>query len=217
MKKIALVFVVCLLMLGSCSKRNCPIIGEQLPNDKEPLTQLDSNRNDVDPAPIIPWHFVDTSSFSNCEKRIWGYTKNMYPLVDSNFWNYNIYSIAGEPENELKRRKWQERYIYFFLDTIQKQIFHDQSQPCQGIDSSFFLKTIGEPTCVVHNHVRNELTYLYAFKMKYRRGPCPNIFDPGSPYDWKCYALHFDHCSTLKIIFSERGKQISTILFFGGG
>ena len=217
MKPIELALIICFLFLAACSKRNYPVIEAPVQKKKEPVTELDSNRNDVPLPLMIPWHPVDTSIFSNCEKEIWRYTKNMYPVTDSSFWHYNIYSIAGEPDEILERSAWEKRYIYFFLDTIQKQIFHDQSQPCHGIDSSFFLKTIGEPTCVVHNTVRNELTYLYAFKMRYRRGPCPNIFEHGSPYDWKCYALHFDFCTTLKIIFSEKGKQISTILFFGGG
>ena len=217
MKPIELALIICFLFLAACSKRNYPVIEAPVQKKKEPVTELDSNRNDVPLPLMIPWHPVDTSIFSNCEKEIWRYTKNIYPVTDSSFWHYNIYSIAGEPDEILERRAWEKRYIYFFLDTIQKQIFHDQSQPCQSIDSSFFLKTIGEPTCVVHNPVRNELTYLYAFKMRYRRGPCPNIFEPGSPYDWKCYALHFDFCTTLYITFSENGKQVSTILFFGGG
>jgi len=217
MKQIVLILMISFGILSACSKRYSSMKENHMQKQVNLVTELDTNRNDVPPPLIIPWHLVDTSSFSNCEKKIWKYTKNMYPVTDSSFWHYNIYSIAGEPDEILERREWETRYIYFFLDTIQKQICHDQSQPCHGIDSSFFLKTVGEPTCVVHNPVRNELTYLYAFKMRYRRGPCPNIFEPGSPYDWKCYALHFDFCTTLHIIFSEKGKQISTILFFGGG
>jgi hypothetical protein len=204
------------LFYVSCSKKNCPNIIEPAPLIADTITFYKTDRHDVPPPPTIPWRLIDTTKFSTCEHIMWKYLKNMYPIRDSNYWDYNIYAIQHEPESFADRRKNESMYIYFFLDTVSsKMIFKDQTQPCANVDTTFFLQTIGPPTCRSFNHGSKEIAYFYYFKLRDRHGPCAYIYDIGHEFEHKCNTYHFQYCAGMRIIFSPNQGRMSNVFFWG--
>ena len=213
---IALVFLT-LAMTCQHKKDHISVIEvvEEVSNDT--ISFYNTDRNDVPLPPRSPWWTLDTTNLDVCQQRIWNYMKTMYPINDENYWNYDIYSIMGEPEELAANMAMSNRYTYFFIDTIFAGMMQQEPYLCSTIDSTFFLQGLGPPTCRSHNVGLEEITYFYNFKLRYRRGPCPYIFDQGNQWEWRCYQEHLKYCALLMVKFKEGTGRMRYISFYGSG
>jgi len=204
-------------ILISCHKKciSTPDLTPELdyvPGDS--ITFIKTYRNDVPPPPTDSWSTLDTTDLDLCQSRLWDYLKKMYPTKEENYWNYNIYSIMNEPDELYANRKFIEQHVYFFGDTIWSNggLMGDITQPCKNVDSTFFLQAIGQPT--IKSYAGDyKVTYFYFFDLKYRRGPCPIIFNEGSDYEYFGQIDHFDYCSTMRVSFLQDSSKMVYIDF----
>lgn len=206
-------------ILVSCYKKCIPDLNSTtevtyIPEDS--ITFIKTYRDDVPTPPTDSWSTLDTSNMDLCQSRLWEYLSTFYPTREENYWNYNMYSIMDEPDELYANRAFLSRHIFFFGDTIWSNngLMGDISQPCRNVDSTFFLQAIGQPT--IKSYAGDyKVTYFYFFDLKYRRGPCPNIFNIGSNYEYFGQIDHFDHCSTMRISFLQDSGKMVYIDFFG--
>lgn len=193
----------------TCQKKAClVVIEEPPPPNHDTVSMYGYIRNDIPPPPKEPWWTLDTTNLDECQSRLWGYLKRIYPNREEDYWDYEIYSIIDEPLETRENWKFIERFTYFFIDTI----YH---LPCMNVDSSFFLQALGQPTCKSYNNVTTQTNYFYYFKLQYRRGPCSNIFDQGSSYEHPCNTGHFKYCGLMKMRFQNETGKLVYIDFFG--
>lgn len=219
-----LLFVASALLILSlsmtCQKKAVPF-EEGIPSiTNDTVSYTPTDRADVPPPPGTPWWTLDTSDLDVCQSRLWGYLKTMYPVGEENYWDYDIYAIMGEPEDVFEHRDLVGRYTYFFNDTIYsyKGMLNDPLMPCAAIDTIFFLKALGPPTCISQHVTGLQTTYFYSFKMRWRRGPCPYIFDEGKPFEYRCDTQHLNYGALLMIKFlRQEGGKMHYISFYGPG
>ena len=143
---------------------------------------------------------------------MWRYIQHMYPINDTNYWGYKLYSLSNEQGDLWQRRENLRQFTYFFLDTIYK--LPDPLNTCGGVSRDFFINALGEPTCTSINQVEKIYTYFYSFKLRDRCGPCAYTFEH-EPFDQRCDPEHFKYCGLLKITFSQQTNKMLNILFFG--
>jgi len=205
----------------TCQKKALPLQEEgsnTVPSDT--ITYNKTDRDDIPPSPDTPWWTLDTTDLDECQSRLWGYLRTMYPVNEENYWDYDIYAIKDEPEDIFEHREFISRYLHFFIDTIYSEegMLYEPDQPCSAVDTTFFRQALGPPTCVSQHVSGLQTTYFYNFKMRYRRGPCPHIFDEGSQWEHKCYQYHLDYCALLMIQFAKQeGGKMTYISFYGPG
>ncbi len=215
-KKIVLFTLVGFLTLSmTCHKKKIPDVVDE--PEEDPVSYNRTDRNDVPPPPDSSWSTLDTTNLDYCQQRLWEYLKTMYPVKEENYWDYNIYGIMGEPADQLANRAFSWRYTKFFIDTMYAGLMQDTSRPCQNVDSTFFLQALGQPTCKTYNRSIKQTNYFYCFKLRWRRGPCPYIYDAGNPYQQYCFSMHFDYCSLMKMSFSDDTGRLIYIDRFGAG
>lgn len=213
-----ILFAGLLILLATsmtCQKKACMVIEELPPPNYDTVTTHKTDRNDVPSLPIEPWWTLDTTNLDACQSRLWGYLKRMYPNREEDYWNYEIYSIMDEPLDLKQNRAFVYQFTEFFVDTIYAGLMQDPSLPCMSVDSSFFVQALGPPTCRSYNKVTKQTNYFYSFKLRYRHGPCPNIFDRGSNYEYSCHPQHFRYCGLMKMSFLNSTGQLIYIDFFG--
>lgn len=198
----------------TCQKKAC--ITDVIPPvpDIDTISMYKTDRDDTPPPPSEQWWTLDTSNLDACQQRLWGYLKRMYPNREEDYWDYEIYSIMGEPSEEKLYWAFTEQFLYFFSDTVLFKMLPDPSAGCTSIDSMFFLRAVGQPTCKSYNRVTDETNYFYHFKLRYRQGPCPYIFDQGSKYEHSCHVYHFKYCPALmKMTFRNATGRLVYIDF----
>lgn len=203
------------MMSITCQKRNGSMVEEADDSEEAILTYIHTDRNDVPPPPDTPWWTLDTNNLDNCQERLWGYLKTMYPNRESDYWDYEIYSIMDEPGDIWENRAFIEQYLTFFYR--QNSYLRDEREPCRNVDTTFFLQALGEPTCKSHIESWNEVIFFYQFKMRYRRGPCPYIFDENTELEFFCNLFHLEYCASMKASFRLDTGKLHYIDFFGPG
>ncbi|HFC01251.1 MAG TPA: hypothetical protein ENJ53_10645 [Phaeodactylibacter sp.] len=201
----------------------------QRPEPSEEITYRFTDRNDIPPPPDTPWWTIDTATLNPCESRMWKYLKEMYPLGNDNYWNYDIYALM-EPYptaaqiNYFEDVSWGTKYVdsliqrqdlYSLLyvcvfDTVQREMICNKQ--CDDLDSTFFLQAIGQPTLKSSNNETNN--YFYYFKRRCRQGPCPYLFDKGAPSEHRNNGQHFIYGSLLKANFSKETGKLVGIAFY---
>lgn len=219
MKKI-LAFIASWILLGSlvyCCNKDYPS-GTCIRTEENQIAKTDTispdpiYRDDVPPPPPDGWRTIDTSKFSYCEKRMWRYIQHMYPISDTNYYGYKLYSLSNEQGDVWQRRENLRQFTYFFLDTIYK--LPDPFITCGEVTNDFFIEALGEPTCTSVNNFEKIYTYFYHFKLRDRCGPCAYTWEH-EPFDQRCDPGHFQYCGLLKITFSQQTNKMQNILFFG--
>ena len=175
------------------------------PSDSiEPITYLRTFR-DVPPPPSEEWRNIDISEMDTCRRKIWKYLKTVYPIVDNSGWDYDLYSVIGEPElnpnspyeegyERSQAGKLRAQYSFFFNDTILRQggLSAPEGMTCTPIDSTFFYDAVGVPTCKSLNEGAQFTTFFYYIKWRWRSGPVPAPLDGESPGNGeKCSPHHF--------------------------
>lgn len=203
----------------TCQKKSTCIVGGKETEPVVEITYEKTDRNDVPPPPDTTWWTLDTTDLDYCQQRIWDYLKTMYPISEENYWDYNIYGIMDEPADIWENRAFVRRYTHFFIDTVYSVngMLYDTAQPCINVDSTFFLQALGPPTCRTYHAGLKRVNYFYQFKLRYRHGPCPYIFDEGDKFEGRCTTLHFDYCALLMMHFSEETGRLIYISFYGSG
>ncbi len=211
--------ILLLTLSMTCQKKGVNVITEGKDREETITINQVSDRNDIPPPPDTAWWTLDTTNLDYCEQRLWDYLKTMYPIDADDYWNYHIYAIKDEPGDLLENRALVSRYIHFFIDTIYSRngLLYDPEAPCDNIDSTFFLKALGPPTCRSYHPGFKQVNYFYSFKLRYRHGPCPYIFDEGNEFEHFCYSMHFDYCALLMMHFSEKTGKLTYISFYGAG
>lgn len=201
MKKVLTGFIVLAVLATfmTCQKNVCLTIAEVAPviPTADTLSSHHVDRNDIPPPPDEQWWTLDTDNLDNCQRRLWGYLKRMYPNKEEDYWNYEIYSIMDEPAEVFENRAFTLQFLKFFNDTMLFQYLGDTTLPCANVDTTFFLEALGQPTCKGDGFYSGETNYLYYFKVRYREGPCPNIFNEGSDSESKCQFGHLRYCPFL--------------------
>lgn len=211
-------FIILWILAGSliyCCKKDCPPatnISPVISKVPDTVTPYFTYKDDVPPPPSTSWRNIDTTNFSYCEQRIWKYVQHIYPINDTNYYSYKLYSLSNEQGDIWQRRENVRQFIYFFLDTIYK--LPDPQITCGEVSRDFFLNSIGEPTCTSTNQVEKIYTYFYSFKLRDRCGPCTQTWED-QPFDQRCDPEHFKYCGLLKITFSQQTNKMLKILFFG--
>ncbi len=171
------------------------------------LAYSSTDRNDVPPPPDKEWRDIDTSTFDECQKKVWYYLEQMYPINEPNAHNYFIYGLKNEPDEHFARWDYYAQFVYFFTDTLTRSYLYQAELDCQKLDTTFFLQTIGAPTFKTYNTL--DVNYFYHYKVRYRNGPCPNIFDIESPYyTGRFNSSYFDPCGMLKVNFKKSDGQL---------
>jgi len=214
---------VCILLFltvsMTCQKKNSRFFSGEEEEQKVVITNIKTNRNDIPPPPDTAWWTLDTTSLDFCQQRLWDYLKTMYPIDADDYWNYNIYAIQNEPGDVWENRDFTRQYFQFFVDTIYSRngLLYDPDKPCDSIDSTFFLKALGTPTCRSYHAGFKQVNYFYYFKLRYRHGPCPYIFDKGEQFEYACDPMHFDYCGLLMMHFAEKTGKLTYISFYEAG
>lgn len=223
-----IICLICTLILSiasilSCQKKCIPPPESELDLDyaleySNIFTSIKTYRNDVPSPPSIPWSKLDTSNLDICQDRLWGYLKTMYPTKEENYWNYNTYSIQNEPDEVFANRAFIGQHIRFFGDTIYSRngLLGDTTRPCINVDSTFFLQAVGPPTFKSYLGDQ-QVTYFYFFKLKYRHGPCPHIFNIGNDFEHFGQMEHFSYCATMRVSFLQESGRMVYIDFLGSG
>ncbi len=219
MKKIILFIGVLLLLMTSmtCQKKACIVTdGGQpiVPNVDTINHSLPTDRNDVPLPPSEPWWTLDTTNLDPCQNRLWGYLKRMYPNREEDYWDYEIYSIMDEPEEVFANRAFRNQFYYFFNDTFLVQTLNAPTLPCTNVDTTFFLQALGQPTLRTYHYYSGAINYFYYFKLRYRQGPCPYIFNQGSEHENKYNMGHFMYCPALLKMNFEKTKGMLTYIDF---
>lgn len=213
-------FCSCLILFSmTCKER--PIIVEQheietlTDTDEEEITEIPTYREILPPP--TGWEMTLPENVDVCAKQMFDYLKTMYPVNEDNYWNYPIYSLIGESDEVFAGREFRSRYHHFFIDTIGAAYgFYNQpigQEECQPPDSTFFLQTIGEPSCKSFNYGGAFSTHFYYFKLNWRRGPCAYIFNAGKQFEYKCDVQHFQYCAMLRMKFSHETGEMTYIDF----
>jgi|GEM_PF-2448035 len=223
MKKLTLfiaTFTFLIAFAFSCHKK-CVSIPQTETNYTIPgdsITHIHTYRNDVPPPPTEPWSTLDTTDLDICQDRLWDYLKTMYPTREENYWNYNIYSIKDEPDELYANRDFIKQHTYFFGDTIYSRngLLGDTTWPCINVDSTFFLEALGPPTFKSYLGDQ-QVNYFYSFKLKYRHGPCPHIFNQGNEYEFFGDTQHIGYCANMRVNFLQDSGRMIYIHFFGPG
>ncbi len=211
--------VLFLTLAMTCQKKALPI-DEGISTSNDTLSYSRTDRDDVPPPPEIPWWTLDTTNLDTCQQRLWGYLRTMYPTREDDYWGYETYAIMGEPEGVFEHRDFVGRYLHFFIDTIysKRGMLNDPANPCMNVDTTFFLQALGPPTCISQHVSGHQTTYFYNFKMRYRSGPCPYIFNEGHPLEWRCDVQHLEYCALLMVMFAKQeGGRMTYISFYGPG
>jgi len=222
MKKFSLRVVslfVFTLFIASCHQRCIPSPEDEVIDvPKEEITLIHTYRNNIPPPPIYPWTTLDTTNLDLCKSRLWDYLKTMYPTEEENYWDYDIYSITNEPDEIFANRAFISKHVRFFNDTIYSRngLLFDTTFPCINVDSTFFLEALGPPTFKTYLGDQ-QVNYFYNFKLKYRHGPCPYIFDEGDDYEYRGNTDHINYCATMKVKFLQESGRMIYIHFFGPG
>ncbi len=219
-----LIFLLAFLLTSlsmTCKKKSVPAALEEVeelpPKKEEVITHTKTYRGDVPFPPDNPWWTINPNSLDDCQKRVWGYLKKMYPINEDDYWNYQIYSLMDEPTDIFENRDLISQNLHFFLDTLSLDMLRDSTINCSGVDSTFFIQALGQPTCTSRNVNTGNTNFFYYFKLQYRHGACPYIFDEGGDYEYKCYPLHFQYCAHMKMIFSGETGKLQYIDFHGSG
>lgn len=189
-------------------------------SNRDTISHHNTDRNDVPPPPLTPWSTLDTTKLNFCERELWWYIGNIYPIDEEYDNGYQMYGLKGEPADEFGNRQFISDYIRFFTRTFWQQYLLSKTRSCrENFDTTFFQQAIGEPTCKVLNKRDNQVTYFYNLKLRYRHGPCPYTRVKGVEYapNFTCYALHFQYCAMFRVIFSQEDGKLDYIDFAGSG
>jgi hypothetical protein len=195
----------------TCEKKSPVIAGKPIAVEQdEPITDSPTFRNDLPLPPQGEWRNLDVSTLDTCRSILWKYLRNMYPIYDDNFWNYEIYSVIGEPEHDMMLGlRYQDRYGFFFRDTILRNggASPPEGMTCAPIDSTFFYDAVGNPTCKSFNKGNKYTTFVYYVKNRWRSGPVPFIYEDNPENGQRCDIYHFDYASFLRCQFDwETGE-----------
>lgn len=206
-----------LLFLGSTCKKvvkaepyKPPV---EWPKPSEPITAniTDIDRGPNPPPPDAPWWTIDTTTLNPCEDILWSYLKKMYPLGNDNLWEYDIYALMEDSDDFQERVLLDEHWVNFFHDTVFHQMLHSSDYHCNDIDSTFFLKAVGNPTMITYNETN--ANYFYYYRRLLRNGPCSFILE-GLPYGDRKYNIdHFRYCAMLRVSFSKESGKLSDLLY----
>ena len=232
MKKInILTLAIAIISIASTCKKVIEAEPYQRPEPSEEITFLKTDRGELPPPPDTPWWTIDTAALNPCEARVWRGLKKMYPIENNDsYWNHDIYAMMEPPATQeqidrfeslspygppyadstvLRHRLYSFSYLLFY-DTVNLEMICKKQ--CDDVDSTFFLQTIGHPTLRSENN--ETANYLYYFKRRWRRGPCPYIFDQGSPYEYRNDIQFFMYASLLKANFSRETGKLVGIAFY---
>ena len=205
------------LFLGGTCKKVVEVESYKTPAEwPKPSEPITANLTDIDrgpnpPPPDIPWWTIDTANLSPCKDKLWGYLKNVYPLGNDNLWEYDTYGLIGDTNNFQERVLFDQKWIYFFHDTVLHQMLNSSDQLCNDIDSTFFLQALGNPTMISYNET--DVNYFYYYKRLLRNGPCAFILE-GLPYDDRKYNPdHFNYCGMLHLTFSKEKGDLFNIFY----
>ena len=208
------VYIFLFLIGLSCSKKSFE--GESLSSSTvlEPLLDNLHYWDDLVSPPDGWPNYDGTSDFNNCERFAWTALTQLYPDTTKNYWNYNIYRPVDVLDDYFEALNYNNKQYRFWQDTFSQSLFayEEDGILCSTIDTAFFQKYLGEPTCFSRSNV---LTYTYYIKQPYRIGQCPYIFDQGSPYESFCHNEHFTPCSSLICYFSLQDGQFISARWFG--
>lgn len=179
------------------------------------------DRNDIPPPPPDWNEDVDTSSFNDCQKRVWRYIKQFYPVGEPNELGVEIYTMQEEGGRWQERDLFHRDFLFFFEDTLTQQLLWSNGSPCHHqLDTTFFLEHIGTPTlrgAVANSSFYNGepiVKYLYQFKCRDRSGPCPSIFDT-PPYNVH-NVFHYEYCAMLRLTFLQKNGGLASSMYGQG-
>ena len=173
-------------------------------NQEEPVTYSPTFR-EVPPPPSEEWRNIDISELDTCRRKIWKYLKTVYPIADDSGWDYDLYSVIGEPGPDvdsvyypgydmIQGGRFHDRYRFFFNDTIMRYggLSAPEGMTCTPIDSTFFYDAVGVPTCKSFNSGARYTTFMYYIKWRWRSGPVPAPLPGQTPENTrKCSPFHF--------------------------
>ena len=160
------------------------------------------------PAPPAGWNMILPEGADTCARVMFQQLKTMYPIIEDNYWDYNIYGITGEPADRLEARVFRKNRLDFYNDTI-TQLYgwnphYEKKFDCVPPDSTFFLQTLGEPTCKSFAYKSQFTTFQYYIRLKWRNRPCAYVPDTGTKNEQHCSPWHFEYCRMLLLRFSHK-------------
>ncbi len=160
------------------------------------------------PAPPAEWNMTLPDGADTCAHIMFQQLKTMYPIIEDNYWDYNIYGITGEPADRLEARVFRKNRLDFYNDTI-TQLYgwnphYEKIFDCVPPDSTFFLQTLGEPTCKTFNYGTQYTTFRYFIRLKWRNRPCAYVPDTDTENEQRCSPGHFEYCRMLLLRFSHK-------------
>ena len=176
----------------------------QASDSTEQITYYRTYR-EVPPPPSEEWRNIDISEMDTCRRKIWKYLKTVYPIPDESEWDYDLYSVIGEPGPDvdsvyypgydmIQGGRFHDRYRLFFNDTILRYggLSAPEGMTCTPIDSTFFYDAVGVPTCKSLNRNSRFTTFFYWIKWRWRSGPVPAPYPGETPENGrKCSPHHF--------------------------
>jgi hypothetical protein len=203
-----------ILMLSCCSPKASEVtVIDEIGADSIAYYQR-SDRNDIPPPPSEPWANIDPSQLTTCQLRLWAYLRKVYPIQDSLYPEYQIYSIVNQPTVFYFFDEFYHIYEHFFSIKFPQDYLYNQAYSCpEELNIDFIEQALGEPTCIGNNHIDKEISYFYFIKLRYRYGPCPFVRYNGEEFGSYCGAIQTQYCSTLRMIFSMETGYLKYIDF----
>jgi hypothetical protein len=215
-KVLSLSFVLC---ASTCDKEEVTsnITSEAMSSDT--VTFNKTLRDDLPDFSVLQSRAdLDTTALTQCKLLLYRATQNVYCWETDTYWKHRVCALNYEDttDNVGPSRAANKAYKQR-MNEFQRWVYEhrDTEQACE-IEPAYFEALFGAPTTTSTNQGRQYFTYFFNYTDRWRRSPCPNIYDnPPNQFSYRENPQYFQLCpGVLTVQFGLQDSIFQGLQYF---
>jgi len=214
------ILALCLVLSAStCDKEEVTSNFTSEVMSSDTITFNKTFRDDLPPFDILQSRAdLDTTALTECKLLLYRATQNVYCWETDTYWKHRVCALSYEDttDNVLPSRAANIAYMQL-MNEFQRWVYEhrDTEQACE-IEPAYFEALFGAPSTTSTNHGRQYFTYFYHYTDRWRRAPCPDIYDnPPNEYSYRENPQYFQLCpGVLKVQFGLQDSIFQGLQYF---